>query len=306
MSLYRIWHYPLRENCFKHVYVKGRRGGGKGSTAEDNAAAILDKLAKMQKLEESLSRSRRTLRDLILCNKFDYFCTFTFKPEKVDRYNFNACKKKITDSFDNYKYRYSPDFRYIIVPELHKDGGIHFHGMVSGILPEHLTVPDMIYKRNKRNGKLELVPNTKGYVDWAYYSKKLGFFSCSKVKHYEKCARYVSKYITKGLVMNFARGQRVFMASTGLDRPELGFDEEDMPCLFHKADYENEFVRIKESRDSFGALPEWDWRREFGSTSEMYDEEPDAGGPLLEEEIFERLTGVQLSIKGMNANAGQF
>jgi hypothetical protein len=142
--------------------------------------------------------------------------------------------------FKNYKARYAPDFRYVLVPEFHKDGGFQFHGMVRGIRPEDFTVPRMIFQRDRRTGKLRLVPNTKRYVAWAYYSKKLGFFSCSRVKHYEKCARYVSKYITKDLV-NMALGQRVFMASTGLERPELVFDCDDIPRMFDNPDFQNDF-----------------------------------------------------------------
>ena len=294
MSFYRISYYSGRGHRFKHMYFPRGRGGVKSSTPEENAAAILEKLGEDAKIDESLSRSRRTIRDLILCNSFDYFCTFTFNADKVDRYNFKLCKQKITKAFDNYKSRYSPDFRYLLVPEFHKDGGVHFHGMVRGLRPKDLSVPKQIYKRNKKNGKLELVPNTKGYVDWTYYSKKLGFFSCSKIKDYEKCARYVSKYVTKELV-NLALGQRIFMASTHLRRPELVFDCDDMPRMFRDADFENEFVSIKESPDSFGILPDW-WGEQC---AELRDEDEQAApmGALLEEEIFfPRLTGTQLAM----------
>jgi len=281
----------MRQNRFKHVYFFGRRGGGRKSTPEGNAAAILDKIAQSSKADENLSRARRTIRDLILCNQFDYFCTFTFNHEKVDRYNFAACKKKITEVFKNYKTRYSPDFRYLIVPEFHKDGGLHFHGLVRGLHPGSLTVPGQVYKRNRQNGKLELVPNTKGYADWSYYSKKLGFFSCSRIKDYEKCARYVSKYITKDLV-NLALGQRVFMSSSNLNRPELVFDCDDVPRMFGHADFENEFVAVKESPDSLGILPDY-WGEQC---SELRDP-LDGSGPLLEKDIFfPRLTGTQLSL----------
>ncbi len=294
MSFYRISYYPLRDDCFKHMYFPRNRMGKTKDTeqAEENAQGILDKLAEDTKRDESLSRSKRTIRDLILCNSFTHFCTFTFNPEKVDRYNFAACKKRITELFKNYKNRYAPDFRYILVPEFHKDGGIHFHGMVRGIRPQDFTVPRKIFQRDRRTGKLRLVPNTKRYVDWAYYSKKLGFFSCSRVKHYEKCARYVSKYITKDLV-NMALGQRVFMASTGLNRPELIFDCDDIPRMFGTPDFENEFVAIKESADSFGILPDW-WNERCADFADM---EPDDGGPMIEEEIFwPRMTGEQLAL----------
>ena len=297
MSFYRISYYPMREARFKHMYFPRRRGGGsrEDSTPEENAAGILEKLGEKAKMDESLSRSRRTIRDLILCNKFEYFCTFLLNRKKVDRYDLKECKRVITQLFKNYKDRYSPDFRYVIVPEFHKDGAIHFHGMARGFRPEDLTVPKMIAKRNERTGELEMVPNTKKYVDWSYYSKKLGFFSCSLIKDYEKCARYVSKYITKDLV-NIARGQRIFMASTGLNRPELVFDMDGVPCMFGVPDFENEFVKIKESADSYGVLPDW-WGEQCADLRDPLGPEPEPNGPLLEKDIFfPRLTGKQLSL----------
>jgi len=58
-------------------------------------------------------------------------------------------------------------------------------------------------------------------------------------------------------------------------------------------DFENEFVSIKESPDTFGILPDW-WMERCSDLNDA--DEPDDGGPLVEEEIFERLTGEQLKM----------
>ena len=192
----------------------------------------------------------------------------------------------MTKFFDNYKSRKSYDFKYLIVPEFHDDGAIHFHGLVKGIRPDDLIVPEKIWYRDRQTQELQQVPNRKGYVDWKSYSDKFGWFSCSKIKHYEACARYVSKYITKDMKA-IPMGQRLFMASKNLKRPELVFDSDDVP-MFAKPDYENEFIKIKDSGVTYGLLP--DWYDEC--SSDLRDEvEP---LPDLEEQIFERLTGEQL------------
>jgi hypothetical protein len=287
---YYVYYYPMRADCFKHIAMKQPRGGKPDAVM--NTAAILEELEEGAKLEESLSRSRRTIRDIILCNRFTYFCTFTFNGEKVNRYSYPACKKKITQLFNNYK-RKSPDFKYLIVPEFHKDGGIHFHGLVHGIRPQDLTVPDMIYKRDKRTGALTLVPNTQKYVDWKYYSDKLGFFSCSHIKNYEKCARYVSKYITKDLI-NMQSGSRIFFCSLELNRPELVFGADLPTSVFSNPDYENEFVRVKETFDDYGILG---GNYFFLERAGLLAHERDDGGPLIEADIFfPRLTGNQLKM----------
>lgn len=199
MSYYRIWEYRLKEKAFKHIYFKRDRSFGRAERREKTEQELLDSLANAGRADSNLCRARSTVRNLILCNPFDYFCTFTFNAEKIDRYNFKACQKRITELFKNYKARYAPNFRYLIIPEFHKDGAVHFHGMVSGIADGDLTVPEQIWKRDKKTDTLILVPNTQKYVDWQYYSKKLGFFSCSAVRNHEACASYVTKYITKDL-----------------------------------------------------------------------------------------------------------
>ena len=41
----------------------------------------------------SLNRTKTLVKDLVLCNDFELFCTFTFNPEKIDRYNFVSCRR---------------------------------------------------------------------------------------------------------------------------------------------------------------------------------------------------------------------
>jgi len=230
---------------------------------------------------------------LILCNKFDYFCTFTYNPDIIDRHDYSACKKKITQLFNNYKKRYSPDFRYIIVPEFHQDGAVHFHGLVSGIRPVDLVVPEYIYVRDDRIGKLKRIKNKNRYVDWPYYSDKLGHFSCSKIKHYEACALYITKYITKDLA-GMGAGTRLFMSSTGLNRPELVFDDDSIP-VFWSSDFENEFCKIKQTSEDYNLVSDYDvghksgWRAELGTCSDLRDSPDPKPLPENESDIFSRL-----------------
>ena len=293
MSYLRVTEYPLRENRFKYVEIKRGRPFV-NEKAMKNTDLILEKLEQGEKSDENLSRARRVVRDIIFCNKFDLFCTFTFNKEFIDRYDYNACKKRITEFFKNYKNRYSISFRYLIIPEFHKDGAFHFHGLIRGILPDHLVVPEYIHARNKKTGEMKKIKNTKGYVDWSYYSEKLGFFSCSEIKDYERCAIYVSKYITKDL-MKLPLGQRVFFCSKNLNRPELIFDSDGVPFP-DRPDYENEFVRVLETNDPYEYIDPW----RGDECSETRDPRYMEDVPEEEAEIFQRLTGEQLQVYNWN------
>lgn len=237
MSFYRIYSYPQSDIYLKHVYMKRDRGH---SVTDRNTSEIIDRVEHDGRLESSLSRSRRHIRDLVLCNPFEYFCTFTFNGKVVDRYDYVACQKKLRKFFNHFRSRYAPDFVYLIVPDFHKDGAVHFHGLCSGFPDGELVVPEIVFKRV--GDELQQVPNTKGYMDWPRYSQRFGFFNCSRIKSLDRCAFYICKYIVKDLNV-VGSSRHVYMASLGLKRPELVFDQDDMPVLF-KPSFENDYCLV--------------------------------------------------------------
>lgn len=81
-------------------------------------------------MERSMRRARAKLRRLALANHFEYFVTLTLDPAKIDRYDGAAITKKLGQWCDNMVRRHG--LRYILVPERHKDGAIHFHGFMAG------------------------------------------------------------------------------------------------------------------------------------------------------------------------------
>lgn len=82
----------------------------------------------------SLSRSKRFIRELSLCNDFTHFVTFTVNKENCDRYDLDVCQERLKHILKNYqlnmKKTYKKDFKYILITEKHKDGAFHFHGLM--------------------------------------------------------------------------------------------------------------------------------------------------------------------------------
>lgn len=81
---------------------------------------------KGEDLERSMRRARGKLRRLALANDFRWFVTLTLNPELVDSYDGAAVIKKLNAWCSNMVQRRG--LRYILVPERHKSGRIHFHG----------------------------------------------------------------------------------------------------------------------------------------------------------------------------------
>lgn len=78
----------------------------------------------------SMRRARAKVRRIALANQFDFFVTLTLDPEKIDRYDSAAVTRALSRWTDNMVRRHG--LRYILVPELHKDGAFHFHGFFAG------------------------------------------------------------------------------------------------------------------------------------------------------------------------------
>ena len=109
------------------AWAKPGRGG---------EATLADAKPKQEASEESMMRSMRRakarVRRLALANDFRWFVTLTLDQKMVDRYDAAAVVRKLQQWCSNQVKRRG--LKYILVPERHKDGAIHFHGFFSDAL----------------------------------------------------------------------------------------------------------------------------------------------------------------------------
>lgn len=87
---------------------------------------------KGEDLARSMRRARAKLRRLALANEFRWFVTLTIDPEKVDSHDGEAVVKKLNTWCSNMVQKNG--LKYILVPERHKKGGIHFHGFFNDVV----------------------------------------------------------------------------------------------------------------------------------------------------------------------------
>lgn len=85
---------------------------------------------------ESLARAKRRARaalvDLARSNDFGWFVTLTLDAAKVDRYDEAQVIRKLNTWLSNQVAR--KGLCYVLVPEHHQDGAIHFHGLINDAL----------------------------------------------------------------------------------------------------------------------------------------------------------------------------
>lgn len=177
--------YPVRRGGYEDIKFLEKFYSSKTIKLYDvDNSRYLDCTDENIRFASSIARSKSKVLQLASNNTWEYFVTLTFDKDKIDRYNLSEIKKTMLKFFDNYKQRKSHSFKYLLVPEQHKDGAFHFHGLFVGI------------------DSGDLIINEYGYLDFIPYKNKFGFCSLSPIKDLFKCANYVTKYISKDMFIS--------------------------------------------------------------------------------------------------------
>ena len=156
-------------------------------------------------LQRSMRRARAKLRRLALANEFRWFVTLTLDPEKVDSFDGTAVVKKLNAWCSNMVQR--KGLRYILVPERHQSGRIHFHGFFN----DCLEVVDSGHMDRQGHRVFNL-------PQWS-----LGFTTAIELyDEYTRAVGYVCKYVGK---QGEKPAGRWYYSGGDLREPEITFAE---------------------------------------------------------------------------------
>lgn len=154
-------------------------------------------------LRVSADRSLNMVYKYARANVWEWFFTLTFNPEKVDSFNYVEVSEKLSKWLNNMR-RTCPDMKYLVVPEKHKSGRYHFHGLFVDV--NNLKFVDSGHKDDCGN----VVYNVGNY--------SLGFSTATRVQDTGRASSYLSKYITKDLAEQ-TFGKKRYWSSRNLDFP---------------------------------------------------------------------------------------
>ena len=207
------------ESTIEPVYKKPKK---RESQKEYNP--FTDEVERLPTFEESersarnsLNRTKQNIYKYSRQANWEYFITLTFDGAKVDRYDFDACIKKTNKWFNHQKTRYAHDLKYLFVPERHKDGAWHIHGVICDIGEMKLTDSGRVaigkksYIRSTDNANYPTIYNLSGW--------RFGFSTATKVKDKHKVANYITKYLTKDLC-ECTFGKKRYYKSYNIPEPE--------------------------------------------------------------------------------------
>lgn len=192
--------------CEKPVFrMRGWEEHGKERQKKEVSPNGDNSVDNVESLERSMRRARARVRDIALCTPFSYFVTLTLDKEKVDRYHIREVTKKMKNWLDNNVRR--KGLAYVLVPEHHKDGAIHFHGFFN----DALAVVDSGYK------------DRGGHTIFNLPSWSLGFTTAIALYgEYPQAVAYVCKYIGKE---REKIGGRWYYSGGALGTPELVYSD---------------------------------------------------------------------------------
>jgi hypothetical protein len=208
----RTEYYPIA-GIAKTYLPKDPYGKMIDSTNEGNLKRGTSKRKTMKQVEESplersIRRSKKEITKIVLANPFGIFAHFTTDPKKLNRYDDNLVKSKFKNWVDT--ERRKGKFEYLIIPERHKDGALHFHALICEF-------PGSMSAKRRDNGTL--IIDGKNRQLYNFDSYKLGWSEANFFPAEESMAiaLYVKKYITKDVDQVF--GKRRYWASRGLIKP---------------------------------------------------------------------------------------
>lgn len=188
------------------------------------------------KFDSALSRAKNMVRELALCNRWEYFVTLTFD-DRWDRYSLKDRLKEFLQWIQNCN-KSGASIRYLLVPEFHQDGAVHFHALMSGIepSPRPFNWPESVNR--KEDGSY--------YDIWKDYSDRYGYSAVEPVNDPVAVGFYVSKYITKSLAESSEFvGVHTYYRSRGLQRAlEVGSLYHECWALDKACKFSNSFYKF--------------------------------------------------------------
>lgn len=197
------------------------------------------------RFSQSISRTKSRVFELAACNEFQHFCTFTQDEKLRDRFDLSDFRKDFAQLVRNINRGRETKIKYLLIPEKHKNGAWHMHGLLSGLQPDDLRPFELTENIPERLKKM--IRGGTAVYDWTRYRRAFGYFTCTEIESREACAKYVTKYISKDLQKTVRKGgEHLFFASQGLKGRKTLIKNCADPCPVEKWDFENDFIRISE------------------------------------------------------------
>ena len=195
------------------------------------------------KLVNNMSRTRSRIYELSICNNWEWYVTFTLDSSKYDRSNLKQFIKDLSQFIRDYRKKTNNQVKYLLIPEKHKDGSWHMHGLLMEIPSDEL-YPFSITEHLPYS-ILEKLQNGRQVYTWKNYEHKFGYASIEPILNHEAVSQYITKYITKEMMNTITElNAHSYYSSKGLNSSVV--KKRDILCKeIQDPHYSNDYVSIK-------------------------------------------------------------
>lgn len=178
--------------------------------------------AQEERTRQQMYAIRRKIKGYALSNDFHWFVTLTFDPKKIDSFHYETakdtllkwCRKMRDECREKNK-----SFDYLMIPELHKSGAVHFHGLLGDI-------PAKFEKAVNPKTGMPLIRHDRQVYNLTKW--KSGFSDCEEIESPERAASYITKYVTSALLTDKQMYQKKrYFNSQGLAKPDVSYSMND-------------------------------------------------------------------------------
>lgn len=190
---------------------------GSGRTPSGREAETSDQ-AQEERTRQQMYAIRRKIKGYAFSNDFRWFVTLTFDPKKVDSADYETAKNTLLKWCRKMRDRHR-QFAYLMIPELHKSGAVHFHGLLGDIPAKFEEAA------NSKTGMPLIRHGRQVYnlTEWKY-----GFSDCEEIESPERAASYITKYVTSALLTDKQMyHKKRYFNSQGLAKPVVAYSMSD-------------------------------------------------------------------------------
>lgn len=181
--------------------------------------------------QRSMRRSRKKIKEHILNNDHTHAITLTYKKD----FDTNSKRLKEMERWLN-KHRKNGSLKdYCLVPEKHKNGLIHWHGVMNleSYTLQEAVKPDLTVLKDKHGNYVYNI------TEWS----ETGFSSVTRIRDKRRLSNYMTKYMTKEIDGIFKKGQKKYWSSRGRKPVTRNLTLSEVGQLHNRytPDFKNEF-----------------------------------------------------------------
>ena len=209
--------HRYRDDIYKIVTFKGVRSDDSVYLREQTEVQHND-----SKLDSNFSRARTMVLQYALCNPWQYFFTGTLNPERWDRNSLDSFMTALSQKIRDWRKTYGFKLDVLLVPEHHKDGTWHVHGLVNNLPAWEV---GNFYRLNLSAVGLGWVFPARlcdgNFLNWYDFCFEFGYCSLAPIRDPVATAFYMSKYVSKDLSQRSDElGKHLYFHSRPLKKAE--------------------------------------------------------------------------------------